>query len=277
MSKEKSECLDADELRKMFKSLKNVELLGDFCIDKFKNGKNPLTVYRYMHYSWAKTLIESKKISFADPKEWEDPFEQRFACGNYGVFSPKQLACLCVTTEHGENEAAFWRAFDPDGKHDLVQVTLDFETLLRSLDRFAKKYDAKVYVKACDYKYSSAELKSSGKDSFLKGVERVDEKTFIDLMSLKRRAFASENELRFFIYGNNLPFETGYVNIPYEGNLVRTIKVCPNPDIWAFMSAEDFVPEILKAYYSRKQISVDIEQSRLYEDVSKFNFKKGKK
>lgn len=277
MSKEKSECLDADELRKMFESLDNVELLGDFCIDKFKNGKNPLTVYRYMHYSWAKTLIESKEISFADPNIWEDPFEKRFVCGKYEDFTPKQLACLCVTTEHGKNEAAFWRAFDPDGKHDLVQVTLDFETLLRSLDKFAKKYDAKVYVKACDYKYSSAELKSSGKDSFLKDVESVDEKTFIDLMSLKRRAFASENELRFFIYGNNLPFETGYVNIPYEGNLVRTIKVCPNPDIWAFMSAEDFVPEILKAYYSRKQISVDIEQSRLYEDVSKFNFKKGKK
>lgn len=276
MTKEKSESLDAVELRKMFKPLKNVELLGVFCIDKFR-GKAPLMVYRYMRYAWAKNLIESKEISFADPKIWEDPFEKRFACGKYDGFTPRQLACLCVTTEHGENEAAFWRAFDPDGKHDLVQVTLDFEILLKSLDKFAKEYGAKVYVKACDYKYTSAELKSSGKDSFLDGVEKVDEKTFIDLMSLKRRAFASENELRIFIYGDNLPFEDGYVNIPYEGRLVRTIKVCPNPDIWAFMSAEDIVPKVLESYYRRKKIPVDIEQSRLYEGVSKFNFKKGKK
>ena len=115
MSKENSESLDASELRKMFKSLKNVELLGNFRIDKFR-GKAPLMVYRYMHYARAKALIESKKISFADPKIWEDPFEKRFACGKYEGFSPKQLACLCVTTEHGENEAAFWRGFDPDGK-----------------------------------------------------------------------------------------------------------------------------------------------------------------
>ena len=62
MTKEKSESLDAVELRKMFKPLKNVELLGDFCIDKFR-GKAPLMVYRYMRYAWAKNLIESKEIS----------------------------------------------------------------------------------------------------------------------------------------------------------------------------------------------------------------------
>ena len=276
MAKIKEESLGAAELRKMFKSLENVELLGDFCIDKFR-GKAPLMVYRYMHYAWAKTLIESKVISFADPKIWEDPFETRFAGGKYGDFSPKQLACLCVTTEHGENEAAFWRGFDPDGKHDLVQVTLDFKILLKSLDKFAKEHGAKIYVKKCDYSWTSADLKSSGKDSFLKGVKRIEEKKFIDLMCLKRRAFASEKELRFFIYGDNLPFEDGYVNVPYEGKLVRTIKVCPKPDISAFMSAEDVVPKILKDYYRRKNIPVDIEQSRLYEDVSKFNFKKGEK
>lgn len=276
MAKIKEESLGAEELRKMFKALNNVELLGNFRIDKFR-GKAPLMVYRYMHYAWAKALIESKKIFFANPKIWEDPFEKRFACGQYEGFVPKQLACLCVTTEHGENEAAFWRAFDPEGKRDLVQVTFDFEILLKSLDKFAKEHEAKVYVKACDYKYTTDELKSSGKDSFLKGVKRIDEKKFIDLMCLKRRAFASENERRFFIYGDNLPFEDGYVNVPYEGKLVRTIKVCPNPDVRAFVSAEDVVPKILKDYYRSKNISVDIEQSRLYKGVSKFNFKKGEK
>ena len=277
MLKKKEESLDADELKKMFKSLKNVEFLGKLRIDKFREKSAPLTVYRYMHYAWAKTLIESKNISFADPKIWEDPFEKSFACGKYENFTPKQLACLCVTTEHGANEAAFWRAFDPDGKHDLVQTTLDFGILLKSLDKFAKDHDAKIYVKACDYKYTTEKLKSSGKESFLHGVKNINEKKFIDLMSLKRRAFASENELRFFIYGDNLPFEDGYVNIPYEGRLVRTIKVCPKPDIWALMSAEDVVSKILESYYRRKKISVDIEQSRLYENVSKFYFKKGEK
>lgn len=274
MSKEKSESLDANELRKMFKSLKNVELLGNFRIDKFR-GKAPLMVYRYMHYARAVSLIENKEISFADPKIWEDPFEKRFACGNYKAknFIPKQFACLCVTTEHGENEAAFWRAFDPEGKRDLVQVTFDFEILLKSLDKFAKEHNAKVYIKACNYKYTTDELKSSGKDSFLKGVKRIGEKRFINLMSLKRRAFASENELRFFIYGDNLPFENGYVNIPYEGDLVRTIKVCPKPDVRAFMSAEDVVKTIVSEKFKGK--GIDVQSSRLYEEVSPFTLKKG--
>lgn len=60
MEKMIGECLEANALREMFKSFEHVKILGDFCIDKF--ARNPLTVYRYMHYRWAEELILSKKL-----------------------------------------------------------------------------------------------------------------------------------------------------------------------------------------------------------------------
>ncbi len=270
MSKKDGECVDLKGLGEKFKSLKNVKFLGDIKVDQF--SKDRLTVYRYMRYARAKDIIESKEISFTDPRTWEDPFEKRFACGDYKSlgFSPKELACMCVTTEHGENEAAFWRMFDPDGKHDLVQLTLDFSILLKALNDFAKKNNATIYVKPCDYTYTSEKLKSSGKGTFLKEGKKFDEEDFIELMSLKRRAFASEKELRFFIYGENLPFVGNFLSIPYKGRLVKEMKVCPKPDFTAFVSSEDLIKIALKEHFKE----LNITQSRLYDSVSHFKSKK---
>ncbi len=271
MSKKDDKFVDSKGLGEKFKSLKNVKLLGDFKVDQF--GKDRLTVYRYIRYARAKDIIESKKISFADPRTWEDPFEKRFACGDYKSlgFAPKELACMCVTTEHGENEAAFWRMFDPDGKHDLVQLTLDFSILLKALNYFAKKNNATIYVKPCDYTYTSEDLKSSGKGSFLKDRKKFDDEDFIELMSLKRRAFASEKELRFFIYGENLPFVGNFLSIPYKGRLVKELKVCPKPDFTAFVSSEDIVKDVLVSHFKKE---LRITKSRLYDSVSSFKAKK---
>lgn len=274
-SKKEGEYLDSEALKKRYSKLENVKILGDVFIDKF-NEKAPLTVYRYIRYCWAKEMIDSNIVSFANPKVWEDPFEKRFINGNYqsSGFAPKQLACFCVTTEHGLNEAAFWRGFDPDGQHDLVQLTLDFDVLLNSLDSFAGRHNATIYVKVCDYTYTSEQLKSSGKKSFLKNVDSLDEEGFINLMSLKRRAFASENELRLFVYGDNLSFENGYLKIPFEDKLVKTMKICPNPNREAFLSEED-IKLCLKKRFEEKNIS--IVNSLLYDKVPVFNFKKGAK
>ena len=274
-TKKEGEYLDSESLKKRYSKLKNVKILGDVFIDRF-NEKAPLTVYRYIRYCWAKEMIDSNIVSFADPRVWKDSFEKRFVNGNYreSGFSPKKVACFCVTTEHGRNEAAFWSVFDSDGQRDLVQLTLDFDVLLTALDAFAGRHNATIYVKACDYSYTSEQLKSSGKDSFLKNVDSLDEVGFINLMSLKRRAFASENELRLFVYGDNLSFENGYLKIPYEGNLVKTMKICPNPNREAFLS-EDDIKSCLKNRFKGKRIN--IENSLLYDKVSVFNFKKGAK
>lgn len=273
-TKKEGEYLDSVALKELFSGLKNVNILGNVFIDKFSE-KAPLTVYRYMRYCWAKEMIDSNMISFADPRVWKDPFEKRFINGNYrnSGFILKQVACFCVTTEHGQNEAAFWSSFDSEAQHDLVQVTLDFDVLLNALDNFAGQHNVAVYVKACDYSYTSEQLKSSGRDSFLKDVDSLDELGFINLMSLKRRAFASENELRLFVYGDDLPFENGYLRIPYEGELVKTMKICPEPNRQAFLSEEDIKSCLEKRF---KEKHIEIVKSRLYDEVSAFNFKRGK-
>ena len=272
MEELREECLDAETLREMFKSLEHVKIVGDVCIDNFV--KNQLTVYRYMHYRWAEELILSKKVAFQNPQKWEDPFERRFACGDYKAvgFAPKQMACLCVTTEHGENEAAFWRSFDPDVNRDLVQLTLDFGALLKALDDFGREHNAMVYVEACDYSYTSEDLKSSGKNSFLKDVQGLDDNTFIKMMGLKRRAFKYEKELRFIIYGDNLPFDGNFVKVPYSDKLVRALKVSPCPDTGAF-PLTDNIATALRDFYKEKNVAIRIERSRLYDKVSNFKLK----
>ncbi len=91
---------------------------------------------------------------------------------------------------------------------------------------------------------------------------------------MRQRALAFEKELRFFVYADNLPFEGSYLNIPYEGKLVKTIKVCPKSNVLAFVSAEDVVLDTLKKRYGNE---MTIEKSHLYDDISKFNYKRAKK
>ncbi|PBC72700.1 hypothetical protein [Fibrobacter intestinalis] len=268
MSKNENESVSSRELAEKYNS-DYVKILGDFKLDCFKRSTS-LTVYRYMRYKWAKNLIESKKISFADPATWEDPFEKRFVCGDYeqSGFKKNQVAAFCVTTEHGENESAFWRQFDMENRHDLVQLTFDFDVLIKSLSDFAQKNNAKVYVSPCKYDYTSEEIKNNSK--IQKVYKTIDEESFIELACLKRRAFKYEYELRIFMYGEKLPIEGGRLNIPLKGKLVKTLKVCPNPSVEAFVS-NDFVREMLQ-----ERLGIRVEKSHLYDEVSKFKFSRGK-
>lgn len=266
MLKADEEYLNEIELKKMFKSQKNIVFVDKLRVDQFRKEKStkksPPTVYRYMPFCRAMEWYTNKEIFFVNPEIWEDPFEKRFLNGDYSKanYKVKSLACLCVTTEHGENEAAAWRSFDKDGKHNLVQATLDFSVLLKSVSVFAKKYGAKVYVGAANYSFTSEQIKSSGKKTFLKK-SIIDDDAFINLMCIKRRAFAFEKELRILIYGDKLPFEGGVLKIPYSGKLFRTIKLCPKPN-----PSEFITEELLKEIVQKGMGKIRVEQSRLYDE-----------
>ena len=273
MSKLDVECLNENELKKMFKSQKSVVFMGELRVDQFRKNssakKAPPTVYRYMPFSRAMEWFTDKEIIFVNPEVWEDPFEKRFLNGddhkaNYKI---KQLACLCVTTEHGENEAAAWRSFDKDGKNNLVQVTLDLGVLLKAVDDFSKKCGATVYVKAADYSFTLEQIKSSGKKVFLPNSKVIGDEDFIKLMCIKRRAFAFEKEMRILIYGDKLPFNGNILKIPYKGKLIRTLKICPKPNPFEFITEDT-----LKCLIEKVMGKTRIEQSRLYDDPSPFRF-----
>ena len=267
MSKVDEECLDQKELKKMFEAQKNVVFMGKLRVDQFRkkmfDKKAPPTVYRYMPFSRALEWFNEKEIVFANPGIWEDPFEKIFLKGNNrkAKCEIKQLACLCVATEHGENEAAAWRSFDKDGKHNLVQVTLDLGVLLKAVNDFATKCGATVYVKAADYSFTSEQIKSLAKKVFLPDSKAIGEKDFIKLMCMKRRAFAFEKEMRILIYGDKLPFDGNILKIPYKGELIRTLKICPRPNPLEFIRA-DLVKEIVQKGMGK----IRVEQSRLYDD-----------
>lgn len=250
-----------------FPELQNVEILDDDL--ELDCGESGIRVYRYMPFAYAEETVASNEIMLVSPEKWEYPFERRFFNGNYSKlgFAPKPLACGCFTTEHGINEAAAWKFYGAGSTG--VQLTIDFEKLLDSLDRYAQKIGAKVYVKKAEYRYEKAELESAGTDSFLKGVnlESFGDRNFVRLAGLKRRVFAFENELRVVVYGEKVALDNGLLKIPMEKGTVRTLKCNPYFKVRSLSRASQ---ERVKDYF--KGYGVTFECSRLYseESVSRF-------
>lgn len=258
MEKSKTMSMEKSKLQK-FPELKNVRVM-DKNIELDLLNKKFWRIYRYTSYKYAQKMIAQNKITLVSPEKWEDPFEKRFFNGDYSKrqFLPGPLACGCFTTEHGINEAAAWKFYSSDNMG--VQLTFDFKKLLQSLDEFADKIGALVFVKKADYQYEKKELESSGKNSFLKNVNlsRFNHEEYIKLLGLKRRAFAFENELRIIVYGENVKLKNGLLEIPMKEKTICTLKVNPQ-----FSTKIDLEKNVQK-------YGVRVEHSRLYDKADQF-------
>lgn len=217
--------------------LKNVEFLGPIC-KKVGTDLPPekLSVYRYMHYPHVREMVVGKNpaLFFVSPEKWDDPMEKRFALGDYKKakkFTKKNLACMCVSVNAADNEAAAWALYDKDRKNDLVRLTYNFGELLKILDDYVAGKDAKVYVAGVNY--VPVEEISSPKTA---SAEKFCDKDFLKLMLLKRKSFMFEGEVRIMIYGNDVQLdEDENFKVPLDCDikrLLRNIRVSPDsPDL----------------------------------------------
>lgn len=178
------------------KSLKKwnyVKFLGSLCLE----WPQPI-VFRFVPYFRAQEMFSEKKIAFVSPCMWKDPYEKRYLNVNVNNKRNKlpHVACLCFKKTINDNSAAFWDNITEDSA---VRLTFDLKKLLDVLDKYAKNSDSRIYVSGVNY-LGINEIKNAHRN--LKFMKKDLEESYIRLMSLKRRAYKYEDEIRVFIVWN---------------------------------------------------------------------------
>lgn len=162
--------------------------------------KGSMNLHRYMRISNLAEIIKNGKIRFDSPLRWNDPFEFLFYVPRAKIGGKEySVACGCFTWDSIDNEESLWNVHGQDG--DLV----DDSTTIRvsfHLDKLCKRLaecnpNVLFYVSDIDYSLSRKEI--IGRYSAIPDKEVYsDIGEYIHNLSLKRKAFAYENEIRIF-------------------------------------------------------------------------------
>lgn len=163
-----------------------------------------LTLYKYMPLSRVLEMLEKKSIAFLYPELWNDPYEVLFMNTDYtdfdGYRQPDRIYGLCSRNNKYNSEPS-WIVYSND-KEPLIRVSFNLKVFLEHIKTFAEKNNCKAYLSKVQYipaekiKYVS----KNGSDEYNRLFSKsVTDDTYIELMSIKRKAFEYEDEFRFFI------------------------------------------------------------------------------
>lgn len=181
-----------------------------------KKAWHPFYINRYIPFSHFKSDIDNKRLTFVSPILWEDPFENVFYDENLTIKNKKvNIACVCATYDYVDGEEAAWKRGESNKEDKTIRVSLDFEKTCYLLEQIGGSNNCIFYISIVDY--------SQSKDSLIKKntplYNTVDD--YIKVMSLKRKAFAYENELRILAvsdnnFGQNPPSSKDLIHFPID-------------------------------------------------------------
>ena len=153
---------------------------------------HPLYISRYMPFNRLLEDLKDNKITFLSPRLWTDPFESLLYRDDL-KFDGKHydIRCICATYDSVYNEEAAWNRADK--MDEIVRVDYDFNAYCEMLSAIADESQCSFYLSIADYSQSKDKMTSK---NIAKAYSTLGE--YIQVMSLKRKAFAYENELRIF-------------------------------------------------------------------------------
>lgn len=217
---------------------------------KYKKAKG-LSLFRYQRSSFFLKDIQAKQLTFVSPELWNDPFESLFF-DDKGIFingKPYYIRCICFTYDWIEGEEASW--FRAAGKDELIRIEYDFECLCSELE--SQNSNCVFYFSMIDYSIPRKHLIKIH-NSFKTGALKPSSlEEYLNMLSLKRKAFSYENEIRLFVV-SQIPFNSDLFRITYSNNPIKTI--CFPPMIHSF---KPLVKQTAAA------IGIKTIQSRLYD------------
>lgn len=215
---------------------------------KYKRGKG-LSLFRYLSASHFLKDVTTRSLTFVSPALWNDPFEKLF------FREPIQIGeiyysirCICLTYDWIESEEAAWLRSGEN--NEMVRVEYDFDKLCSELDKLP---DVAFYFSVVDYSLSRKEIIKLSND-FKRGKwcpNSIDD--YLNVMSLKRKAFTYENEIRLFLVKKQ-PINGDLTSISYSNSPIRSVCLPPKK----FSPLEDV--ERVKEMYG-----IDVKQSHLYD------------
>ena len=153
---------------------------------------HPLFIHRYVHIDRLMEDILDNKITFVSPTMWDDPFEGMFY--NKELKIDKKLLdirCICTTYDCVYNEEAAWNR--ANNKENTVRVSYKFKEFCEMLSEIGQQNVCRFFLSVADYSQSKDNMLVSNIKDEYSAIGK-----YIKLMSLKRKAFAYENELRIF-------------------------------------------------------------------------------
>ena len=159
--------------------------------------------------------------------------------------------------------------YDREHKNDIVQVSFDFDSLLRVLNEYGKEKDVDFYFGKVDYNIEVAELKGKKESKVKKIVNECSaERAAFKLMLLKRKSFKFEGEVRIIAKASEaLSDEKMIIPLEKGHSLVKRIKAQP------FLPGSNVTKEKIRKEFSR----VKVVRSQLYDPVPVFDYMRVKK
>lgn len=211
---------------------------------KLKSNK-VLSLFRYMTASHFLSDLNSQHLTFISPKLWNDPFERMFyvddgiVIGNYRYFT----RCICLTYDWIESEEAAWNR--GLGGNAMVRVEYDFKKLCDALESQSMDYD--FYFSMVDYSLPRRDIIQLSKSFSANSIQ-----DYLNILSLKRKAFAYENEIRLFMVSKS-PIQQDVISITCPKLPINSVCLPPQQTELARV----------KAVATKNRINVI--QSRLYD------------
>lgn len=191
------------------------------------------TLYRYMPISRVMEMLRTKEICAVYPILWNDPYESKYLETDYtrlGYSQPK-IYCICFRNDV-DNEEASWKIY-ADGVEPTIRVSFKANILFNVLNNFAKENHCKLYLSNAIYDHSREEINNLHEESsthFTKYFKDFSEEKYLTIMSIKRKAFKYENELRIFLVPQDKEFQTEFgtaefIKIPIHRDLFSTLFI----------------------------------------------------
>jgi hypothetical protein len=153
-----------------------------------------------MKFAYFKEEIQNNKLTFISPLLWKDPYETIFFEKNKIIKGDTfNLWCICSAYDSVSNEESAWlrsnfNNVSNDVNDKIIRVSYSFDKLCQVLENISNysKNQVEFYISIIDY--------SQSKDTLIKKkgmlINSIDD--YLNLLSLKRKAFFYENELRLF-------------------------------------------------------------------------------
>ena len=236
---------------------------NDFC-PKNSSGNSLKPLFKHMHLAYALDLLQNNRLWFANPVEWEDPFESRFLIANLqdsktskvDVFPwSNKVFCACFTNCAASE--AHWKRSGEDS----IMLHFNRQILLDNLRKLPD--NMQVYIGRVEYKETRDITKADlTKIPFNKPVPNKGNINdyCARLLLLKRNAFRYEEEIRVMIVINvNNGKKKGEYFLQWDAmeKMISTITLFPfknedsNLKLAQFLSS-NFAVKVVKSRLYRK-------------------------
>ena len=230
---------------------------------------HPLYVNRYMPLSRLITEIQDNTLNFISPLLWQDPFERVFYQEKLAIKDKQyDIRCICSTYDYVENEEAAWNR--NNNEDTVVRVSFDFDKFCKMLNNIGQRYSCAFYISIADYSQSKDNLIIQNIKTPYKSIE-----DYIKIMSLKRKAFAYENEMRIFAVfeisqspvGKVVPFNISpfdYEDVIYQITLPPMLPTKQQNETFDYDTLQEAKNSPIKTMLSTLLPNDIIKESRLY-------------